>query len=313
MRLQHIEELKVEETKTVATSAPLLSPSLASTPEATSKIEQRLEQLNVLEKRTLSLTRVIFLLVAIHVLFRLGSLAYVRYQVLESVDITSLTPGIQTVTNLLLTSLIPILLFFGVGTWSVVLIFRRAKLSEGLLDSGDVHTLHHAISSGAIQRKKNRSKVISLLEKMRSEDAPLLTKQDLKYLHYLLRGALLVPAYPPLSEADMLSYRAIVSALGYVGDSASLRMLKALSRKQRLTTKFPEFHQTLQLSIVRLEERLAEKDTRDTLLRASSPEQPTAELLRPASEQHGLGNDLLLRPVNDAEVKDETKQELGNQ
>ena len=136
---------------------------------------------------------------------------------------------------------------------------------------------------------------------MRSEDAPLLTKQDLKSLHGLLQGALLVLAYPPLSEADMLPYRAIVSALGYVGNSDSLRMLKALSRKQRLSTKFPEFHQTLQLSIVRLEERLAEKDTRDTLLRASSPEQPTAELLRPASEQHDLGNDLLLRPVNDTE------------
>ncbi len=306
MKFQEVEEQEAHAYTVVPTESPLLSETVLES----TKTKKQLDRLEKVQRKTDMLSTAGCFTAGTVVL----GIMYIFYMALvrdHSPD--SFKPYSHTIDLLGIlsrVSLYSIVLFLGL---SFLAKYRRAKLVERELATGDLRNLHHAISSGSYIKEHNRSKMQALLEQVRSENSDLFTKQDLQSLNSKLASLLNPWAFAAIIEAEIPLHTAIVSALGYVGNSASLRMLKSISRKQRLTTKFPEFHQTLQLSIVRLEERLAEKDTRDTLLRASSPEQPTAELLRPASEQHGLGNDLLLRPVNDAEVKDETKQELGNQ
>lgn len=121
----------------------------------------------------------------------------------------------------------------------------------------------------------------SLLLTVREEDSVMLTPKQRKYLHTLTQERFRHIDYPPsdvhLREASGDLCMAAVSALGVLGNSASIPMLERFARK----TNRPEFQAATRRSIEQIRGRMHYGS--EQLLRAGAAPEPPNTLLRTVS------------------------------
>jgi uncharacterized protein YyaL (SSP411 family) len=126
-----------------------------------------------------------------------------------------------------------------------------------------------------------------LLESLRDTDAPLLTERDHDALMRVLDGC---TDGRSTTQNSMLA-AALLRAIEVVGDSRYLRRVERLTRRERGIVR-----EAAESCLPVLRVRLARESSVKSLLRPCRPDEPSAELLRPAGRAARASNSLV-RPL----------------
>lgn len=112
-----------------------------------------------------------------------------------------------------------------------------------------------------------------LLVEAESADFALLNSSHRRFLNQMLLK-------PKTSDTDLV--RAILTAWERAGDKHAISFVEKLALGQASAASFPDIQQQAQNCLLVLQERAVQEQNTETLLRASAPIIPPAELLRPA-------------------------------
>ena len=149
---------------------------------------------------------------------------------------------------------------------------KRSSTSATLGDVPFFIAMWNGPADSNTQRIIKRA-LAKLLVEAESADFALLNSSHRRFLNQMLLK-------PKTSDTDLV--RAILTAWERAGDKHAISFVEKLALGQASAASFPDIQQQAQNCLLVLQERAAQEQNTETLLRASAPIMPHAELLRPA-------------------------------
>lgn len=176
---------------------------------------------------------------------------------------------------------------------------RQVALADELASCGDVRAvipLMNTLGTGPKElRRAALSKLISLLEQVREEDASLFTDEQIRGFCFIL-NAKNSPVYRKVMGTDYYGGMvvALLHAVARIGDSRALEPVQRLATKKRVESETEaRVRGAAEECLPLLQARVDRQKARPNLLSASDP--PASELLRAAEEGRVPDPDSLLR------------------